>query len=227
MSVFEKIISIIAPFSCFGCGASGKLVCGACAEQTFDPILPQCVLCEQLSPSFTVCVECANKTHLSACYTPFRYDDLAAKLVWALKFERAMAAAAEIAWHLHLSLPKTDWDLVTHVPTTNKRARQRGYDQAALIAKEFAKLRGISYSRLLFRAKDARQFGRGRAERLNQLDGAFEPARRPLNQHVLVVDDVMATGSSVMHCAEVIKLAGARKVDAAVFARSVNSALDK
>lgn len=197
MNIFEKIISIIAPFRCLGCGADGELVCVACAGANFVPfsgLLPAnyFVLCE--------------------------YAGLAAKLVKALKFDRASQAAALIAIHMDDGLPRTDWDIVTYLPTAPARARKRGYDQSKLIAKELAGRRRLEVGKLLIRLSSDRQVGKTRETRRLQMIGAFAAAGDARDLRILLIDDVMTTGASLGAAREVLISAGARSVDCVVFA---------
>jgi len=201
MGIIEKIISIIAPFRCLGCGLDGELVCEPCRATkfvSFDSDLP------------------ALQPHKA--YVLYEYGGMSARLVRALKFDRAKHAAVVMAQQLHEQLPQVHWDVVTYLPTAPKRARQRGYDHAELIARHFAGLRRLDFKHVLTRAGNTRQVGSTRSVRQKQLAGAFLPRGTVLNEHVLIIDDVMTTGSSLNEAAKVIKSVGARQVTCAVFA---------
>jgi len=200
MSILEKIISIIAPFRCLGCGRDGELVCGDCVNKDFTEYG------EPLSKSFGL------------IYALYVYDSLAADLVKALKFDRAKHAAYVMAQHLDDKLPHANWGVVTFVPTAPKRARARGYDQAELIARHFARMRGLSCERLLVRASQVRQVGSDRSQRQKQIEGAFLSSRTALSEHILIIDDVMTTGSTLDEACGVLKSAGVLRADGAVFA---------
>lgn len=220
MNVVEKIISIIAPFRCLCCGIDGKLVCTTCAVTNLVEFPSVCGVCDTKTEQFITCSTCRSSTYVDHIFAAYKYHTSAKDLVKALKFDRAQQAAFEIAEHLNAKLPAFEWDYVTFVPTAPKRARQRGYDQAELIARHFARLRGLQCKRLLFRVNNVRQVGSDRKTRLKQLEHAFLPARKVLNEHILIIDDVMSTGSSLQISAKVLREAGARRVDGAVFARS-------
>lgn len=200
MGIIEKIISIIAPFRCLACGLDGLLVCDDCMNTKFVGFG------EPLEAKF------------GRSYALYDYSGLSSDLVRALKFDRARQASKIIARQLHEQLPHQSWDIVTWVPTSPKRARQRGYDQSKLIAKEFAHLRGLEFSQLLVRANHVRQVGSTRKEREVQMIGAFLSNGKVLSRYVLIIDDVRTTGSSLLSASDVLHEAGARKVDSAVFA---------
>lgn len=151
------------------------------------------------------------------------YDGLAKEVVARLKFERAQAAAKDIA-HAMATHANGDTErmVIAHVPTANVRVRTRGYDQAALIARELSRELGVPHAALLARVSNVRQLGASRQQRKVQLSNAFRPLKSYmiLNNDVLLVDDVITTGSTLEAAANVLKANGARSVQAIVFARA-------
>lgn len=139
-----------------------------------------------------------------------------------LKFSRAQSVS-EIAGSAILEvLPVLgSQTLVVHIPTAGSRYRQRGYDQAKLIAQVVAARRELEYSPALRRSGDVRQVGAGRKLRFTQMQHLFyvHDPRNVAGRDVLLVDDVLTTGATLQACAKVLKAAGARRVSAVVFAQ--------
>jgi ComF family protein len=145
-------------------------------------------------------------------------------LIYKLKFARARAAADAIAAVMGEALPYfSDPVIVTHVPTATRRIRQRGYDHAQLIAKALARQQGLTYSSLLARQGQTRQVGADKKTRSQQLEAAFRPLHGYMSAgaHILLIDDVVTTGASLEAAARVLKQAGAKQIDAAVFAQKL------
>ncbi len=115
------------------------------------------------------------------------------------------------------------WDLVTWAPLSGKRLRERGYDQAKLLAEIAAKQLSLPLEQTLIKQKDTKpqsglKDGRARAENAR---GAYAPVRG-LNlkgKRVLLVDDILTTGSTMKECAKVLLGCGAERVEGAVLAR--------
>ncbi len=122
--------------------------------------------------------------------------------------------------------------LVVPVPTSRVRVRERGFDQAALLARAFAAGTGrTADAGLLLRTRDtASQTALHPAERRANVAHAFAvpPGRNSdlRGEHLLLVDDVWTTGATAVACAQALLEAGARVVSVATFAR-VHPELDR
>lgn len=201
MSIIEHIIGVIAPHQCLGCGVDGHVLCAVCACQ-----LPM--------------IESSTGVGTGYLAAAARYEGTAKRLVHALKFERAQAAAEDIAAIMAARLPTGAATVVTYVPTATSRVRQRGYDQARLIAMCVAKELGLPCRPLLSRQGQARQVGQSKVVRMRQLEGAFHVRGDLTDEHVMLIDDVLTTGATTRAGAAVLYEAGAARVDIAVFAKA-------
>ena len=116
-------------------------------------------------------------------------------------------------------------DLVCYVPCHPKVKRKRGYAQAQKLAKPLARDLGLPLEPLLEKRRNTRpMYQLKAAQRRANVLGAFGvvPGKEALvrSRRVLVVDDVLTTGSTLSECARVLREAGAREVYGAVFART-------
>ncbi len=150
------------------------------------------------------------------------YNTELKELIFAMKYGRCRAAAREcgalLAKIIGYLPPGT---LITHLPTASQRVRQRGFDQAALIAESLAKSLRCRYIPLLSRVSQVDQIGKNRIERQKQMQGSFACKSQDQLQGktVLLVDDVITTGASIEAAAYVLRKHGAAHVDVAVIAR--------
>jgi ComF family protein len=116
--------------------------------------------------------------------------------------------------------------LVVPVPTTDRRLRERGYNQAELLARAFARATDRTTICALRRGPGASsQTALQPVARLANVAGAFAPEHGTMadiaGEHVVLVDDVLTTGATVTACADALVAAGARCVSVITFARAV------
>ncbi|HET8709331.1 MAG TPA: phosphoribosyltransferase family protein [Candidatus Saccharimonadales bacterium] len=155
-------------------------------------------------------------------YVATAYQGVAKDAVWKLKFEGAQAAAHDMATVMAALLPVDAVTLLVPAPTATSHIRRRGYDQARLLARAVAKQTGLPHAPCLVRLGQQRQVGANRQQRFEQLAGAFRLAAGydVTGKTILLVDDVLTTGATLEAAAAVLKQAGARRVEAVVFARA-------
>ncbi|NDV88689.1 ComF family protein [Aurantimonas aggregata] len=155
------------------------------------------------------------------------YEDLAARLVGALKYsDRTDLVPLMAGWMQRAGAELlADADIVVPVPLHSGRLWRRRFNQSAELARRIAREAGTAYSALaLRRVKPTRsQVGLGASQRQENVRGAFKVVdpRRPEIQgrRVLLVDDVYTTGATTASATRALKRAGARDVDVLVFAR--------
>ena len=119
-----------------------------------------------------------------------------------------------------------EYDLVTWVPLSRRRLRERGYDQARLLAKATAKELGLPLTPTLHKQRNTQpQSGTGdAAKRRANITGAYRMKRGAdvAGKRVLLIDDIVTTGATLSECARVLGKAGAEQVVCATVARSAD-----
>lgn len=143
-----------------------------------------------------------------------------ARLVRGLKLSRWRALAPHLAAAMAEVL-EAPAQAATWVPLAPRRRAERGFDQAQLLARGIARREGLPLVRALARREETRaQATRTGRERRGGLDAAFVPIR-PVPSRVLLIDDVLTTGSTAAACARALARAGAEEVHVLVAARAV------
>lgn len=218
MFIVEALLALLAPHVCSSCGYEGVVLCASCiAGMTAG---------ESSMQQFTI--QAAAQTCRVTCITS--YTGLATALVHDLKFGRKIAAASVIADWMHKVFPLTDVSIggslndsviISPIPTSNSRVRQRGYDQAVLIGSAYARRCGLALQTVLVRTKNVRQVGSSRAVRLSQARYTLQPIKNVQGKHIILIDDVITTGATVQAAAQALYERGAKSVAAIIFARAL------
>jgi ComF family protein len=226
-STLKKLSSLLFGGTCFLCrGAAQGVLCAAC-----DADLPRlapasemrlCPRCALASPGGALCGRClAEPPAYDATVAALAYAFPADTLVHALKFRGELALAPLLAEMLFHRIYKNEpIDLVVPVPLSPRRLRERGYNQAAEIARHLD-VRAPLELFLCERGRDtAAQTDLPWSERRRNVRGAFRCTRSIPGGTVAVVDDVMTTGATLDEIASTLKRAGAARVINWVVART-------
>ena len=236
------LVDLVYPPRCPLCGdaiARQAGLCAACWSELAIPGEPACTLCQRPFGGAAVergaiCAPCLA--------TPPRHDGIAAgtlytdgsrKLVLAFKHGRRIALAPMLARLIAARLPLLEgpW-LVVPVPLHRWRLWRRGFNQAALLARELARHPNCTLlvDGLVRRKQTPMLGGLGRKARARALSGALavSPRRKEAlrGANVILVDDVLTSGATSDACTRVLKRAGANKVIVACFSRVLDEALD-
>jgi ComF family protein len=207
--------------SCFLCrGAARELLCAECEADLpwlAGAVCPRCALA---SPGGALCGRClARMPHFDATVAALWYRFPTDTLVQALKFRGELALANYLAALLARRVAGENVDCVIPVPLSAARLRERGYNQAAEIARRLGK--GPLELALCERTRDGRpQVELPFDERQRNVRGAFRVAAELHGAAVAVVDDVMTTGATLDEIARALKAAGAARVVNWVVART-------
>lgn len=216
MGIFANILDLLFPPKCVFCGK----------------ILPkgtEC-LCEKCNAGlpFTKGAQVSQKGEFyDECVSPLLYEGDVRKSILRFKF-RGMTAYADCYGRLmaacireHLS---GRFDLITWVPLSSKRVKDRGYDQAMLLALAVAlELDDVAVETLVKTANvQAQSTISDREMRRANVSGVYELKDKELidGKHVLLIDDIITTGSTLAECARVLLMSGAESVVCATLARA-------
>ena len=209
----EAGLQLLFPPQCPACGGDvGRrdAWCSRCLNELWDP--------RQLA------VNAKGMRHVKTCRVLTGYGGAVRTLLHGLKFERRRGNAAPLAWLVAMAdaaeltgLPLAD-GVVIPVPLAATRLAERGFNQVDLIFAAWCHRQKLEWQDgVLLRQRDTLpQWELDRQQRRENMNGAFicNAPEKIHHRHILLVDDIVTTGTTLEQCAEVLCQAGAASVSA-------------
>lgn len=233
----DSFLELIYPEknTCFICdkydeNIGDAYICDQCEQKMRKITAPVCAKCSKPitydKPS-AVCRECASEEkYFQASKSLFEYEGAAKKAIYDYKYYNKPYFYKMFGGMMVNYMKKEnylDFNYIIPVPLHPSKLRQRGYNQAELLAVFISQALNIPYIDGLKRIKKTKkQSQQSKAERQKNLRGAFGVKMPPLkiiDKSVLLVDDIYTTGSTVNECSKVLLDCGADKVFAITIAR--------
>ena len=232
----EATVSLLYPSVCTICGGNvraGDYLCNQCEAKTVRIVAPFCQKCSEpfegsITSEFT-CANCAHRTiHFDAAVSAYRGRGIVRQIIHEFKYGRQIHLRHLVARWLHAALDDerirgSQFAIMVPVPLHATRQRERGFNQASLLAALLSAQTSISSKPVLERIRyTTTQTALDRSERMENLHNAFRLRKNAdvRGLRVLLIDDVLTTGSTLSECARVLKRGGALSVYAATAARA-------
>lgn len=213
--------------------------------KVFDYILsliypPKCVFCGTVIDKSDICEECKKTLpftkgdsiyqkfpFVDKCISPLYYKDYVRRAVLRFKFAGCSCYSRRLGGIMsecaENNLDCGSIDMISCIPLSRKRMHDRGYNQAELLAKEISKKVGVEYLPTLkkIRHNTAQSTIKDSKQRAANVIGAYRvvDAEKVKGKYILLVDDVVTTGSTVSECARILKKSGAKAVYCVTLAR--------
>ncbi|HET7529235.1 MAG TPA: ComF family protein [Candidatus Saccharimonadales bacterium] len=226
MSVLDTAIGWLAPTECVGCGKEGSPLCPGCSA-LLAPFGERCWRCNSLSDGSSTCPACRHTGSPGRVFICTDYRGVPRELVRIFKFGHQRSAASALADMMARTIQSAGAPdpgyLIVPVPTATARRRERGFGHTELLARELSLRLGLRREEALGRLGQSQQLGSKREERLSQLADKFyvkSPKSLP-GAKILLVDDVVTTGGTLIAATQALRKAGASRVDALVFAKKL------
>ncbi len=223
-------LDLVFPALCAVCDAALDArrrdpLCGACWEAITRLAPPYCARCGVPAGAPSVCAACERTPPAwDWARAAAAYEGVAREAIHALKFEGRRALARPLAALVVEQCGDAvgaGVDALVPVPLDRRRARERGFNQAALVAERVGRALGVPVRpRWLARVRATTpQTDLGATERRTNVRGAFAADTAVAGRHIALVDDVLTTGATAAECARALKGAGAARVGVLAVAR--------
>lgn len=239
MKIYRTILNFILPPRCALCGKimdADKGICDTCIQELEFLRAPICHRCgHPLGDNVNsvehnlLCGQCMQHKHRAfrLSRSAFIYDDISKKLILDFKFHDHTDLAPLLAKMMYVAgedIFQKGIDVIIPVPLHYLRLIWRKYNQSALLAQELEKLTGIRADNFILRKTrhTKPQVECTGLARLQNVKDAFELQNPSLikGKRILLIDDVLTTGSTLKECTSVLKHAGVKSVDWLTIART-------
>lgn len=217
----ERALDLLFPPVCVGCRRIGRWICERCWD--LSPFIPDggCERCGK--PSTTpLCTTCGSGAFLlHRVNAVMLHEGIGREAVRTLKFHERFSIK-DLMGRLMAEVAVPDAEVVVPVPLHPSRRRERGYDQARLLARVVAHQLSLpcDHTTLLRQRKTRQQALLDAAERERNVAGAFTADDTLAGRHILLVDDVFTTGATMEAATRALRTAGVDAVSGLAFARA-------
>ena len=236
LNPLPALVSLFYPALCAICSEpieAPRYLCAACAQKAPRIKPPFCATCSEpfagaITEAFS-CANCAHRVlHFASAVAAYRSRGVVRKIMHNFKYGHQIQLRHPVAdWLMEtLDDPRLQgrrFDIVVPVPLHPARKRERGFNQAELLAEILSARAGLAMHAALERIRyTTTQTAFDRAERMENLRDAFRLRKKAhvRGLRVLLIDDVLTTGSTLSECARVLTAGGAISVHAATAARA-------
>ncbi len=217
----STLIELLFPRFCMGCGYLGTYVCGSCEEKMGKVKKTTCYYCEKLSPFGLTHPGCTRKNGIDGHISTYLYTGLFKKLLHESKYKGAynilktlLSLCGQHKWREILAWERLFSPLVVSVPLHPNRLKQRGFNQSEIIAEKYITTTGLDKGRCLVRVGDTPHLANitDKNVRKHQIKGAFKFNGEHIPRSVVLVDDVITSGATLLECTKTLKLKGVQTV---------------
>lgn len=229
----QFILDLLFPIECLGCQKPDVWLCSDCLKKIKKIPQPTCPFCHEPTSLGKVCKKCQDNSYLGGVLINHSYEDeLLKEAIHVFKYKYAHELKKPLGELLIKSFqnnvmknPALKNTLIIPVPLHKKRLKQRGFNQAELLAEQVASSFQLPINKKGVTRKKytESQANLNRQERLNNIQDSFVCLNpdKINNQDILIIDDVSTTASTLNECAKALKTAGAKSIWGLVIARDV------
>jgi ComF family protein len=223
---YEGLIDLFYPPHCLLCNSwDDEWLCKKCIDSINISSLPFCQACKkEFTDIMEICPECGTENFI--CSVGY-YEGNLKEAIHKFKYEKKIILKyklGELMTEKFLKYFPLNYDIIIPVPLHSNRETIRGFNQSEELCKILSYKTGINYNNLIKRIIDTEQQANIKGEeRFNNVRNAFTISENNLikEKKILLIDDVLTTGSTAGECYRELKHCGSGKIDILVLARSI------
>lgn len=230
-----NILDLVFPKQCVNCKKLGSYLRANCFTFISFDTDGVCAICDKQSINKLTHPGCKNKYSIDGVFSSVLYKGVCKKLIYNFKYKPYLTDLRKLLSDLFYegliqkqefydAIKSSQKLILVPIPLFPSRERERGYNQAELLAMDLSKRLGLKTNNLLKRVKKTvSQVGLSKEDRRKNIKGSFEineDLKSVIKDHyIFLVDDVFTTGSTLIEASKVLKRHGARKVWGLTLAR--------
>jgi len=228
--IVDGVLQLLFPDQCCVCGRGNRLLCMRCVEQVRVFDTQYCLHCFGVSEDGRSCTRCAVQASSPLDFllvgTSYKHSPIVARIIKTLKYKALKRSSNSIPLSLFSALRSfvsrsSKRVILVPVPLHKQRKKERGFNQAEILAQIAADFCGIEVVCMLERTIHTRpQANLQRDERLTNVQGVFSLVGPLEDVLYVIVDDVSTTRATLESCASVFREAGAKNIGGFVLARN-------
>lgn len=217
----ENLFNKLFPLKCVNCGKVGEIICDNCLYSCDLLPIQYCIVCDKPSFNGITHVKCkdSNKNAPEQVVSVYKYAKVVRHSIKTSKYGYKQFLALKKMTYEGIKVLK-EWGfdfkdfICVPVPTTNNKYIKRGFNQAEIIAEIFSKqLHLPMYINIIKRERETKaQYYLGRKNRFENVKDAFKVIGNVSGKNILVVDDIVTTGATLLEISRILYDNGAHKV---------------
>lgn len=218
------MFDLLFPTQCVNCGSYGKYLCTKC-QKLLENSLPECYMCRKISNGYKTHNDC-NAFGVDSVFVGWKYNGVAKSILKEYKYKCAYKLSGVLSDLLIARLEQTHFldsigkrAVLLPMPVHRAHSRDRGFNQSSLIARDIARRFNLEIVEDLVyrRGKDVYQ-ARLDLEQRKQMRDIFRVEGDIKNKEIIIVDDVLTTGTTLNGVAKLLK---GKKIRALILFRGV------
>lgn len=211
----NRVLDILFPKSCHICSKEGTYLCSRC-KKLFKRNLPECYKCRRISKNFVTHKKCKDTSSLDSIFVCWEYNSLSSKILKRYKYSYVKDISETLSSFFIEEVRNSEYldflkdSLITTVPISGKRLRERGFNQLSYLANSFCSTFNFDLNEeILFKIEDTEHQAMKDKEERTEISSSSFLVNEDINlknyKSITIIDDVITTGSTLESIARCLR----------------------